>query len=102
MFIDETLISGRFVSKHRNIRGSHYSIQVNIAGDCVFDIELQVSLDDLNWVTIKEPRDSFLSNLDESDSPIIYDQSNGHHKSVRVVIDIKSGTATSIKGYISR
>ena len=94
-FINLENISGPFESEAISPAHSNYSIQLVFDSNITYDLEMQVSLDKENWVTI----DSTVL-TDHQDASVIYNNSDGKHRYIKIVGEIKSGL-TSVKGYIA-
>ena len=99
-FIDEIGITGVYESTAQALRGRSYSIQVTPQGTGLYNMRLETSLNNEDWIIVNNPVDSQLIGLDETDGSVLYDQALGKHRYVRVIIEATSGSF-DFKGWIN-
>lgn len=99
IFYEEDGVTGAFQSPSFVSRDASYSVQMVMGPGVTYNMELQGSLDNVNWVTIVNPVSSIITN--ETAESVLYDNRSGYHRYLRIVGEVTAGTA-NIKGYVSR
>lgn len=93
-FFEATGLTGAFCTTPRALHGDEAVVQLNTVGSTDFDLEVQESLDQVNWTTIPS---SVRSNEDASSGPFTWKCVKTRY--VRICGQVNSG-ALDVEAFI--